>query len=284
MGLCCAGTCTNNSRNGYRLFRLPKEQKRRQLWLRKINRKGWEPGEHAKLCEAPVVKVKHWAAQVNLTLRLTAESPTGGGNTDRALLSFTGIAAATSKQNSRAGGEVAACGKRKKKAEQDHHRLKEGLQKVFRPDQLSALSKRSTRGSKWSNETVKQALQLHFACGATGYDMLLAQGQPLPSTRTLRRRLQGVKFEPGIISEVFGLLQSKVPNLSKNERQCVLMLDEMAIVPKIEYDASTGSVRGYTTLPVSGAPDKVLAMKVLVFMLGGLTSQWKQVVGYYYTG
>lgn len=51
MGGCCAENCANNSRDGYRLFRLPKEQQRRQLWLRKINRKGWEPGEHAKLCE-----------------------------------------------------------------------------------------------------------------------------------------------------------------------------------------------------------------------------------------
>lgn len=62
------------------------------------------------------------------------------------------------------------------------------------------------------------------------------------------------------------------------------MLDKMAIVPKIEYDGSTGSVRGYTTLPVPGAPGKVLATKVLVFMLGGLTSRWKQVVGFHYTG
>lgn len=62
------------------------------------------------------------------------------------------------------------------------------------------------------------------------------------------------------------------------------MLDKMAIVPKIEYDGSTGSVRGYTTLPVPGTPGKVLATKVLVFMLGGLTSRWKQVVGFHYTG
>lgn len=54
------------------------------------------------------------------------------------------------------------------------------------------------------------------------------------------------------------------------------MLDKMSIVPKLEYDTSTGSVRG--------APAKHIATHTLVFMLGGVSSTWKQVVGYHYTG
>ncbi|KAM7285020.1 hypothetical protein ISCGN_032009 [Ixodes scapularis] len=65
------------------------------------------------------------------------------------------------------------------------------LHKIFTADQLAALSRSSNRGSKWSNETVKKSLQMRFACGSTGYDLLLEGGFPLPSSRTLRRRLEG---------------------------------------------------------------------------------------------
>ncbi|KAH9371753.1 hypothetical protein HPB48_021030 [Haemaphysalis longicornis] len=58
----------------------------------------------------------------------------------------------------------------------------------------------------------------------------------------------------------------------------------MSIVPKLEYDNSTGSVCGYTTLQVPGAPAKSIATHALVFMLGGVSSRRKQVVGYHYTG
>ncbi|KAG0422224.1 hypothetical protein HPB47_017815 [Ixodes persulcatus] len=65
------------------------------------------------------------------------------------------------------------------------------LHKIFTADQLAALSRSSNRGSKWSNETVKESLQMRFACGSTGYDLLLEGVFPLPSSRTLRRRLEG---------------------------------------------------------------------------------------------
>lgn len=72
------------------------------------------------------------------------------------------------------------------------------LRKIFTADQLLALSRTSNRGSKWSNETVKKSLQMRFACGSTGYDLMLEGGFPLPSSRTLRRRLEG-KFVLGLL-------------------------------------------------------------------------------------
>ncbi|KAG0422517.1 hypothetical protein HPB47_001660 [Ixodes persulcatus] len=65
------------------------------------------------------------------------------------------------------------------------------LHKIFTADQLAALSTSSNRGSKWSNETVKESLQMRFACGSTGYDLLLEGDFPLPSSRTLRWQLEG---------------------------------------------------------------------------------------------
>ncbi|KAM7293038.1 hypothetical protein ISCGN_026168 [Ixodes scapularis] len=57
------------------------------------------------------------------------------------------------------------------------------LHKIFTADQLAALSRSSNRWSKWSDETVKKSLQMRFACGSTGYDLLLEGNFPLPSSK-----------------------------------------------------------------------------------------------------
>lgn len=57
MPYCCAVNCTNRTIDGVRLFLLPqgpKNDERRRIWLRNINRKNWTPNR-AYLCE------KHFA-------------------------------------------------------------------------------------------------------------------------------------------------------------------------------------------------------------------------------
>lgn len=78
----------------------------------------------------------------------------------------------------------------KRKVVREYQHLQSQLSSVFNKNQLSKLSQPSTRGTKWSAATIKKGLQLKFACGATGYDLLLAQKQPLPSARSLRRSLE----------------------------------------------------------------------------------------------
>lgn len=193
----------------------------------------------------------------------------------------------------------------------------EGLQTVFTEDQIRALGRKSNCGSPWSSATIKKSLQLHFACGSTGYNLLLSQGQPLPAERTLRSHIQGIKFEPGVLCEVFDLMKCKVAALKPQERKCVLMLDEMQLQDKLEYDASNQSICGSTTLgngevesrapkrstlsetqaascaqtsaptnqaPCAKKPALVLANHCLVFMIGGVSTRWKQVVAYHFTG
>lgn len=128
----------------------------------------------------------------------------------------------------------------------------------------------------------------------------------------------GIRFEPGVLGEVFQLLKKKVAHLKPQERKCVLLVDEMAIVPKFEYDPSTSSIRGHVTMRVPGAPpakppstehakpqsaepppaqppsaepsaeqpsaEPPAATHALVYMVAGVSSRWKQVVCYQYTG
>jgi len=134
-------------------------------------------------------------------------------------------------------------------------------------DQQKALCKNTQRGSKWSSVTVRNAMQLHFACGPTGYHVLLSQKYPLPSLRTLRRSIQFVKFESGILTEVFQFLAFKVRDMSVLERECSLTLDEMSITAGAEFDKRTGRFIADVTLPDQSG----IATHSLVFMLGGIT-------------
>ncbi|KAG0419305.1 hypothetical protein HPB47_004232 [Ixodes persulcatus] len=126
----------------------------------------------------------------------------------------------------------------------------------------------------------KQALQVKFACGTTGYELLRTIGYPLPSTRTLMRRMQSFVFLPGIFQEVFNVLNKKADTMHKSERDCVLFLDEMKIDESIQHDQAQDYFLG--SIPLPSRND--VAHRALVFMLGGVTSRWKQIVAYHFTG
>ncbi|XP_064472593.1 uncharacterized protein LOC135387192 [Ornithodoros turicata] len=56
--------------------------------------------------------------------------------------------------------------KKVRKLQEEKQKFSENLSSVFNEDQLASLSRSSNRGSKWSEETIKKALQLHFSCGS----------------------------------------------------------------------------------------------------------------------
>ncbi len=145
---------------------------------------------------------------------------------------------------------------------------------------MKAIGRRTTKGMKWNNDTIKKALKIHFAAGPTGYKTLQELQIPFPAIRTLQRRMECIKFEPGVLTEVFDFLKLKVDGLADLERECVLSLDEMAITPSVELHMLTGKLYGNVTLP----GHRGVATHACVFMLAGNTTRWKQVVAYHYSG
>ena len=168
----------------------------------------------------------------------------------------------------------------KREARASKATLKRRVKKLFTEDQLVNMSRVSPHSHKWTNETYKKALKLRFACGTTGYAELLNQGHPLPSLRSLRRKMEVVSMEPGILDETFRLLKLKVEALDEKERECCLTLDEMSIKAGYQYDTSSSCFRGDVTLPGHSGT----ATHALVFMLAGITTRWKQTVCYHFTG
>ena len=91
--------------------------------------------------------------------------------------------------------------------------------------------------------------------------------------------MQHIRFESGVLSEVFSYLQVKIKSMSVEERECVLTLDEMSIKAAVEFDNRTCRFVGDVTLPQHSG----VATHALVFMLGGICTRWKQTVAYYFT-
>lgn len=124
------------------------------------------------------------------------------------------------------------------------------VEKMLNDDQIKTLCRPSVRCDRWSNNTIQKALRLKLSCGSSGYKEILNQGIPLPSERTLRRRLEGIDFEPGVCEQMFDILSERVSNFTDDrERDCMLAIDEMSIAAGEQIDQSTMTHIGLSTLP-----------------------------------
>jgi len=159
-------------------------------------------------------------------------------------------------------------------------RRSEGNKENFNlnPDQVAAFKLGTTRGRKWLPETVQKGLKLRYSCGSSGYQQVIKNVVPLPSVRTLQRKTEHLKFQPGILVEVLDAFEVELVDFSDLDKDCSIFWDEMALTSCVELDRSTGCYIGTVTLPnVTG-----VAYKALVFMFGGIHRKWKLTVAYYF--
>jgi hypothetical protein len=133
-----------------------------------------------------------------------------------------------------------------KKLRTEQNKIKENLPLLLNDDQKCSLSRQTMRGIKWSDATMMKAYKLRLACGTIGYDVLREIGQPLPTHRTLQRRIEHLKFCPGLLNEVLAAMEPKVVLMAAEEKHCAILIDEMAITAKLDFDPSTSSILGKT--------------------------------------
>ncbi|XP_049527322.1 uncharacterized protein LOC125947050 [Dermacentor silvarum] len=98
----------------------------------------------------------------------------------------------------------------KSRANNRNNELSQNIRKYLSPDQLLGMETSSTRGTPWSTETIQKGLKLRLACGSRGYNTIRELAVPIPSERTLQRRVQNYKFSPGILHKVLQSLALKV--------------------------------------------------------------------------
>lgn len=52
MTKCVAAWCRNSSFKGFQMNSFPQDEKRRDVWIKNINRAKWSPTKYSALCEA----------------------------------------------------------------------------------------------------------------------------------------------------------------------------------------------------------------------------------------
>lgn len=154
------------------------------------------------------------------------------------------------------------------------------LKSVFNDDQIDLIhrriSKKNINGIRWSNKTIEKSLKYRFTCGGSGYEEI-RKTIPLPSQRTLARKIENLKFDHGVLHEMLELLKFKVTEMTIQDRDCVIMTDEMSLEEGSDYDPSLKRLFGNVTFP------KITTRKAkngLVIMLAGIQSGWKVIVAY----
>ncbi|GBN09667.1 Transposable element P transposase [Araneus ventricosus] len=162
--------------------------------------------------------------------------------------------------------------------------LEKHLSVVFTDDQIACLKKGFGKGLVWSDETMEKALKIYLSCNSKGYNYLIESGYPLPIQRTLQRRIQNFTLKPGISYEVLNLLKLKISSMLHEERYVSIMVDEMQIAEGLSFDTSTKCVIGTPTIPSANGTFEEVAKHALVSFIEGVSTRWKQVVGYHFTG
>jgi hypothetical protein len=156
--------------------------------------------------------------------------------------------------------------------------MEENLKKYFNDDQIEAIQFNNLKSARWQPKTIEKSLSLRYRVGGSNYDDL-RKFLPLPSQRSLLRRLQDFTFSTGVNQTVIDYLGNIYSDLPIIKRRGVLIVDRMSIVPGEDEDKK-GNRIGFDTL----ANDRnILASEGLIAMFCGTVRRFKQVIGHHYT-
>jgi hypothetical protein len=94
--------------------------------------------------------------------------------------------------------------------------------------------------------------------------------------------LNSMPFNTGLNEDLLNQLAGSVSSFKKEEKICILMLDEMAIKPQLLYNCHSDIVSGYVDRGKHGRLH-IVARQALVFLVRNIGGSWKQPVAYYFS-
>ena len=170
------------------------------------------------------------------------------------------------------------------------------LKKIFTEDQIKRLKYPDKRIAKWSEASIRQCITLYLICGCSAYKFMVAKGFPFVSIRTLQRHMAMINFDSGILDDIFILMKYKLEGVPKHHRNFGLVMDEMSLQAKLEFDIASQSFIGRPTVPLNPKTvvtkklkipefdeNKTLATHSMNFMICGLGKRFKQIVAWFLT-
>jgi len=148
----------------------------------------------------------------------------------------------------------------------------------FFMSQMKAFKKKRAQSMRWSEKDKLLALAVYYQ-GLKTYKFL-SNLFKLPSVSSLRRWMSHINLSPGISNDILKILNRKLCNMTEMDKLCVLTFDEMSVKTALRYDTVSDQFVGLEDYG-NGCRGHGLASQALVVMIRGLTSKWKQAVGYY---
>lgn len=142
-------------------------------------------------------------------------------------------------------------------------------------------TKRKYWGRRWSIDQKIIALRL-YKRSATCY-RLLRRLWCLPAPSTLKKLLSKFEFKVGINKKVFNSLKKHIQTKQPEDREYILMFDEMAIKKHLWYNIKEDKIEGYQDHGEHGRTQQE-ATYALVFMVASIRKKIKQPVAFYLSG
>lgn len=141
---------------------------------------------------------------------------------------------------------------------------------------LGQLKKRNVKpkGRRYTTHEKILALALYKQSGRA-YSKL-RQLFALPTRQTIMEMLNEVPINAGFNKLIFDNLKDATSKLKSRDKLCVLVFDEMAIMPHIDYDKNADRLYGFESQSAS----LKIADHVLVFCIRGCFKKWQQSIYY----
>ena len=128
------------------------------------------------------------------------------------------------------------------------YKLESGVKKIFNEDQVKKIA--TGKRVVYDLKTIQEGVACYAQVGATSYDYVRTNLKvPLPALTTIRTYLRGVDCSPGILKDFFTMMKPKIKAMKDpRHKKFGLLVDQVALEPKLELDTTTGKIIGYPTL------------------------------------
>lgn len=103
----------------------------------------------------------------------------------------------------------------------------------------------------------------------------------MPGVSTLGRHSAYLMFHCGIDSKLLDFIKRRVADLQEIDKYCILIWDEVALTPHIQYNAPRDIIDGFVELDNVRRP--TFATHSLTFMVRGINTPYKQPIAFFYT-
>ncbi|CAI6345555.1 unnamed protein product [Macrosiphum euphorbiae] len=130
----------------------------------------------------------------------------------------------------------------------------------------------------FSYETKQFALMVYFL-GPSVF-RLLQKSWCLPSVRTLQKTTDNWEINPGLNDFLFKLLAVKANSMKMKSKECILCVNEMSLKSFLFFDYKRDQITGFHNTGSIKSCD--VAKSVIILMIRGLHTSWKQPIGYFF--